>query len=76
MRKGMMMLTSSVLALCISGNFTPRTAYAQCGCVCLVLCGGVCDYECSGCGLIEGVEAARRCCEQAHSNTPSEPCFQ
>ena len=76
MRKGLMKLTSCVLALYLLGTFATRTTHAQCGCVCVILCNAYCDYECSGCGLIEGVEAARNCCEQAHSNTPSEPCFQ
>jgi hypothetical protein len=76
MRKGMAMLASSVLALCISGICATTTTHAQCGCVCVVTCNSVCDYECSGCGLIDGLESARRCCELAHSNTPREPCMQ
>jgi hypothetical protein len=69
-------IVSSILALTIVSFSTTARSYAQCGCSCAVVCDNRCEFECYGCGFIEGVSAAARCCEQARSNTPSEPCMQ
>lgn len=69
------LMTSFVLLFSVSSALTAETTCEDCGCVCMIICGGVCDYECTDCELIEGANAARLCCSQA-SSTPSEPCMQ
>lgn len=44
-----------------------RTTYAQCGCSCAIVCDNRCEFQCSGCGFIEGVSAAVRCCQNAQA---------
>lgn len=65
--------TSFVLLFSIASALTAKPKPGDCGCVCMIICSNVCDYQCFDCGLIEGANAARICCTQA-STTPSEPC--
>lgn len=78
MKKKMLMpVISSLLALCISGVFTIKIGHAACGCTCVMVCDSACEWECTGCGLVEGAEVARRCCVQAYQQSgDTEPCIQ
>lgn len=70
-------IVSSVMAVTIIAITATTTGYAQCGCVCAWVCNNRCDFQCSGCGLVEGANAAARCCEQAHTATgDTGPCLE
>jgi hypothetical protein len=73
--KLMRYLIPFILGLMISVIPSVRTTYAQCGCSCAMVCNNTCEVECSGCGLMEGVNAAIRCCQEARDATGSTgPC--
>ncbi len=57
-------LMSFVLAVLFT-TIPSTTTFAQCGCSCAMVCNNRCEFQCSGCGFIDGVDAAVRCCEQA-----------
>lgn len=60
-------LVSFILAILFTTIPATQTAFAQCGCVCAMLCNNRCEFQCTGCGFVDGVDAAVRCCEQAQS---------
>jgi len=77
MKKKMLMpVISSLVALCISVTLTTTIGHAQCGCSCWMVCDNTCQWECEGCGLVQGWRVAQQCCEQAHAASgDTGPCF-
>ncbi len=69
MRKGLLRLTIVPVLLLMTafGGFTTRTGYAQCGCSCSADCSGGCDILCEGCGILEWIDVAARCCRGARA---------
>lgn len=66
-----------VLALVIGSLMviTSPLASAQCGCSCAMVCNNACEFECSGCGLLQGAEVAAQCCQGARQATgDTGPC--
>jgi len=70
-------LMSFMLAVLFTVIPAAKTTFAQCGCVCAMLCNNRCEFECSGCGFVDRVNAALHCCEQASSASgDTGPCAE
>jgi len=68
-------LTSFILAILFTILLATSTAFARCGCVCAMLCDNRCEFQCSGCGVNDCVDAAVSCCAQAQDAIgDSGPC--
>lgn len=73
--KFLVSIISSILVMATTTFPTIRTSDTQCGCVCAVVCDNKCEFECSGCQLVEGARLGALCCDQAFSTTPpTGPC--
>jgi hypothetical protein len=67
----------SVLASGMASVYTTAISHASCYCSCAMVCDNRCEFECSGCGLTEGMAAATRCCQEAHTATgDTAPCLE
>ena len=64
-KRTLLPLISLLLAVFFTAGPAVKTAFARCGCVCAMLCDNRCEYQCSGCGAVDGMDTALRCCQQA-----------
>ena len=70
-------MISASLAVAVAIIPATKTAYAQCGCSCAMVCDNKCQFYCEGCGFIEGVSAASRCCREAQTAIgDTGPCLE
>jgi len=76
-KRSFSLLLSFMLALLFTVIPAAKSTFAQCGCVCAMLCNNRCEFECSGCEFSEKVIAVLHCCEQASSAAgDTGPCAE
>lgn len=63
------------MAVSFATGSTAKLSCVQCECTCRWVCTNRCDFKCTDCGFIEGVEAAASCCQNA-SKDGAGPCSE